>query len=377
MSSAPTPDRGAIAFAEKLMTVLAYGRRTATYKYAVLLGLIDLCHEQSSSSGGAPRRVQTAQLAEKVIELYWPHTAPFVAASDAPLTQSSGGRQAEIVRLIRRFRDEEVGDPGASRTRSRLSRPEGYERLVREVEWKLAEMPLPKLQRVGDELDPFVYRIAWDDGIRRADYFAEGFDRSIYFAGEAADHLVRLAALLRPVIQRDWARLVAHFNREQVPEGRLEEFLFGAERISTAALQDGLRELQDGRCFYCGDPLGARCEIDHFVPWARYPDNGIENLVAADRGCNGAKRDHLAAAGHVDAWVERIGAHKSDLGEIAVRAQWDRHPDRSLAVARSIYLRLPAEVRLWQLEQDFVLVDRPRLVRAFSGWLAGEESLPR
>lgn len=368
MSGAPAPDRGAIAFAEKLMTVLACGRKTATYKYAVLLGLIDLCHEQSSSTGSAPRRVRVAELAEKVIELYWPHTAPFEAESGAVLTQNSGGRQAEILQLIRRFRDEAARDPSASRTRSRLAAPEAYERLVREVEWKLAEMPLPKLQRVGDALDPFVYRIGWDDRIRRAEYLSEGFDRSLHFVGEAADHLVRLAALLRPVIQREWARLVAQFNRELIPDARLEEFLFGVERVSLAAVQSDLRELQDGRCFYCGNALGARCEIDHFVPWARYPDNGIENLVATDARCNNAKRDHLAAAEHVDAWVRRVERHKSDLAEIAARAQWDRHPDRSLAVARSIYLRLPDEARLWRLAQEFVTVDRPRLVRVFEGW---------
>jgi hypothetical protein len=126
VSDAPAPDRGAIAFAEKLMTVLAYGRKTATCKYAVLLALIDLCHEQSSSTGSAPRRVRTAQLAEKVIELYWPHTAPFEAASGALPTQNSGGRQAEILQLIRRFRDEAVRDPSASRTRSRMRAPEAY-----------------------------------------------------------------------------------------------------------------------------------------------------------------------------------------------------------------------------------------------------------
>lgn len=368
MSGAPAPDRGAIAFAEKLMTVLAYGRKTATYKLAVVLGLIDLCHEQSSSTGRAPRRVRVAQLAEKVIELYWPHTAVFDAGSGAVLKQNAGGRQAEILQLIRRFRDEDVRDPSASRTRSRLCAPEAYEKLVREVEWKLAEMPLPRLQLVGDALDSFVYWIPWDATIRRAAYFADGFDRSIHFVGEAADHLVRLAALLRPVIQREWARLVAQFNPALVSEGRLEEFLFGIERTSLAAVRGELRELQDGRCFYCGGALGARGEIDHFVPWARYPDNGIENLVATDARCNHAKRDHLAAAEHVDRWVRRVERHKSDLAEIARRAQWDRHPDRSLAVARSIYLRLPDEARLWRLAQDFVTVDRPRLVRAFEGW---------
>jgi hypothetical protein len=25
---------------------------------------------------------------------------------------------------------------------------------------------------------------------------------------------------------------------------------------------------------------------DHFIPWSRHPDNGIENLVVTDRRCN-------------------------------------------------------------------------------------------
>lgn len=203
------------------------------------------------------------------------------------LTQNSGGRQAEILQLIRRFCDEAVRDASASRACSRLPAREAWERLVREVEWKLAEMPLPKLQR---------------------------------------------------------------------------------ERVPLAAVQGDLRELQDGCCFYCARALGARCEVDHFVSWARTPDNGIENLIVVDRGCNGAKRDRLAAAEHVDVWARRVEWHESDLATIATRAQWDRHPDRTLAVARSISLRLPDEERLWRLAQEFVTVDRPRLVRVFEGW---------
>ena len=42
----PPEERGAIAFAEKLLQLLDQGKRTATYKYAVLLGLLDLCLEK-------------------------------------------------------------------------------------------------------------------------------------------------------------------------------------------------------------------------------------------------------------------------------------------------------------------------------------------
>lgn len=38
-------ERGAIEFATRLLALLDEGQFTATYKYAVLLGLMDLCFE--------------------------------------------------------------------------------------------------------------------------------------------------------------------------------------------------------------------------------------------------------------------------------------------------------------------------------------------
>jgi hypothetical protein len=40
-----TDQRGAIAFAERVLELLDEGRYTATYKYPVLLALIDVCLE--------------------------------------------------------------------------------------------------------------------------------------------------------------------------------------------------------------------------------------------------------------------------------------------------------------------------------------------
>ena len=39
--------------------------------------------------------------------------------------------------------------------------------------------------------------------------------------------------------------------------------------------------------------------------WARHPDNGLYNLVAADARCNGAKRDFLASLPHHKHWRSR------------------------------------------------------------------------
>lgn len=361
---AATEDRGAIAFAEKLLTLLDEGRFTATYKYALLLALIDTCLEHASASGGAPESVTTRDLSGKVLELYWPQAVPFPGRAGAIVLRQNTGREARILHEIRSFRERHAV---ATITEARFVDPGGFEALLADIEWTLALMPIPKLQRLGDAHVPFVYRIGWDDDVRQRDFRSPDFDRRLHLQPGAGDHLIRLAGLLRPLIQRQWASMVANLNREAVQSADLNQFLFGVERLALTRVRLALREIQDDRCFYCDASFGSTVHVDHFIPWARYPDNGIENLVAAHPGCNEAKRAHLAAAEHVSRWRERFVrgttlAH--ELESVATTARWDRHPDRTLSVARAIYLRLPPDAKLWRLGRDFVDVDRTTLVAA-------------
>jgi 5-methylcytosine-specific restriction endonuclease McrA len=221
-------------------------------------------------------------------------------------------------------------------------------------------MPLPKLQRVGSDVVEFLYRIPWGDNVRRSDFNSDDFDNLIRFVGQAGDHLLRLAPLIRPLVQREWTSLVARFNG--LPEAELERFLFGARREAIAHLAAPLGEVQEGRCFYCDTKLGASSQVDHFMAWRRHPDDGLDNLVVAHAPCNLKKRDHLAATEHVERWRKRD--HKA-LAGIAADSQWQRDPERTLGVARSIYLRLPADALLWQLDHRFVRADPRRLTKLF------------
>jgi hypothetical protein len=75
-----------------------------TYKYAVLLGLTDACMEQVAANGAAPDMITTRQLAEKVLELYWPQTVPYAGLEGAAvLRQNSGGQEDSngFERLVR------------------------------------------------------------------------------------------------------------------------------------------------------------------------------------------------------------------------------------------------------------------------------------
>jgi 5-methylcytosine-specific restriction endonuclease McrA len=304
--------------------------------------------------------------ANQAYQIYWPHAAEFAGHAPPSVLRQNTAGQAEIVSAIVRFRTRYARGEMVSRWQSRLAAPDAYERLVRLVEWKLIEMPLPRLQVMGQVEQPFIYEIHWDQQVQRRDverYLAgeaSSFDSRVLLRPGVGEYLLQLNGLLRPLIQRRWAAMVAQLNR--LEESQLEAFLFGTDRTQTARIRAGLWEIQKGRCFYCDVPVRdvARAQVDHFIPWSRYPDDTLDNLVVADITCNGFKSRSLAAASHVARWVRRFVRDSIEHGrfaDIAERTAWERRPDRSLNVARGVYLRLPDDARLWLRSREFVPPD--------------------
>jgi hypothetical protein len=338
----------AIAFAEKVLALLQQGIFTATYKYAVLIGLIDLSLEGYTSAGRPPEMVTTTQLAEVVTRLYWPQVATF----DGGVLRQNTGNPAKIVSLIADARNRLAGGGGVSASRARRQAPMEYQRLVREVEWKLVEMPLPRLQEFGGQQDRFVYEIEWDKNIKRSEFNdANMFHNAIRFRHGVSGYLVRLDSLLRPLLYRDWAMQVAAINR--LPAARLAEHLFGVDRAALRPVLPGLRDLQNDRCFYCDERLSSP-EVDHFLPWARVALDAIENLVVAHETCNGRKNDHLAAATHLKQWRARLDDAQVPLTQIANSVKWESSPTRTIGVARALYLPIRAGARVWSFSEGLI-----------------------
>lgn len=355
MVSMTTP----LSVGERIIALLDEALVTATYKYAVLIGLLDLSLELGSEVGDAALTVTTRQLAEKVLGSYWPQVKQLPLLNGGIPRQKSGAQDARIVQSIAEYKNR-TGREGSGPSEAKLRDRAGYERLLVQVEAVLIEMPLPRLQCIGKETEQFLYEINWTTEVNRGLVARHlrgtptDFDNRIILRPGVASALIQLNGLLRPLIQRSWALKVAHLNG--LGEGVLHEFLFGQERIALARVSAPLIELQAGRCFYCEKRLGPGPDVDHFVPWARVPNNNIENLVIAHRACNSAKRDFLPALGHVRRWARRLDPKESEhqrLAGISARLQWPSNSVATGGTARTIYGGLPPTAKLWVMGKEF------------------------
>ena len=118
---------------------------------------------------------------------------------------------------------------------------------------------------------------------------------------------------------------------------------------------------QGGLCFYCAKSLGIGWAIDHFVPWSKYPNNAVENLVAACKKCNGDKSDKLVAPAYVKAWITRCN-DVALIEEMTQMWEWDTNVSKSFAIARSFYTSMVPGSVIWSGFGSVELVSASHLI---------------
>ena len=362
-------DDDPLRFAEKLLGLLDSGRYTATYKFAVLAALIDVCVEGVDADGRAPERVSARRVGVRVLELFWRHARPYRADDEGVRYLRHSTQANDLVSRITAFRDEHGFAAGVPVEVARGRVPDAFAALEDHVVTTVIRMPLPKLQRFaaggGFHEDRFLYDYSWPDEVSVARVRRTDFDDTLRLRPGVGEWLVRLAGVLRPIVQQRWAAFVAQRSRDVVEAAWLDDFLFGTTRAALERVRLPLLEVQDGRCFYCRQPAPtATTHVDHFVPWVRHPDNGLTNLVAAHDRCNNAKRDSLAAAGHLERWLERTQPGSPEHGAVAEihRATgWPSDTGRTLGAARAVYLWIPDGTLLWQGVGLYARADTDRL----------------
>lgn len=72
-------------------------------------------------------------------------------------------------------------------------------------------------------------------------------------------------------------------------------------------------DVQKRQCFLRHKDLQRSMDVDHFIPWSRYPTDLGHNFVLTHPRCNNAKSDYLAAEQHLQSWAERNRSRSQEL----------------------------------------------------------------
>lgn len=326
---------------QRVVAILETGLRTATYKLATLMALIEHCLEHMPVNPADPLEVPLNDLAYRVVGIYWQQVRPF---DGRELRQSTQPR-ARILLAVNDLRA--ASDRAVTVDVARLRAPAAYERAIDDVTLCLAQQPLHRLQRLpgSSASDPFLYDDSLlHDHVSRSTLATHG--NSIMLNPGVAHGLARLAGLLKPALEIMWVDDVRRMNKfldAEVPD--VAGHLFGRSRATLAAVRDPFKDAFGPHCFYCGTHLPADNPIDHVLPWSMVGIDGLANLVLACSRCNGNKGGILPAVSIVNQVLDDERAPV--LEQTSSTLQWPTQRERVVAAARGIYRGQPAGVPTW------------------------------
>lgn len=329
---------------QRVVAILETGLRTATYKLATLMTLIDHCVENLPEQLDDELPVPIPDLARRVLEIYWRQVMPF---DGHELRQSTQPRARILIatndlRTLAGIQSRSLAvEIAAIRAR------DAYERAIDDITVCLAQQPLHRLQRLpgSDASDCFLYDDSFlHDHVSRSTLRAHG--DSIVLNPGVAYGLARLAGLLKPALEIMWVDDVRRMNKflleDRFPD--IAGHLFGRERVDLGRVREPFMQAFGPHCFYCGTHLAPGNPIDHVLPWSLVGIDGLANLVLACSRCNGDKGGALPAVTIVDRVLDR---DPKILEEIASEIHWPTQRGRVMAAAQGIYRGQPPGIPTW------------------------------
>src|SRR5665647_696271 len=241
-----------LALGQRVVAVLETGLRTATYKLATLMALVDHSVEYLPDNPNDQLTIPITSLAERVLETYWRQVVPLQGFGQ--LRQSSQPN-ARVLRAVQRLRDEAAASHIASPAVARERLQPAYSSAIADIALTLAQQPLHRLQRVtGAVAGPtFLYDDSWlHDHVSWRTINENGGAITLYPG--VASGLARLSGLLKPTLEILWIQDVVKLNAGLAEEVQdVAGHLFGRERISLKPIRSTLLDAL-GRDAYTAAP---------------------------------------------------------------------------------------------------------------------------
>lgn len=343
MTAAPTAQEQ-IAFILKLQRLFSEGEFSATYKFALLLALAELAVEYGDDSGAA-LSLPMAKVGEKFAELYWRQVPPYSSGLVDTVGETLHQNKGAVVAIMRPLRQLHALSHGQwSQVRALSVWPACLKAICQTVR----DMPLKHLQMLGGQLDPFLYTYPCPP------------DRVVLNAG-VAFNLRRYQELVQQLAKAGWLEHVRSNKLNRVILGMrddLETFMFGSARADLSEVAKVLGPLQQQCCFYCQQPIKGKAQVDHFIPWSRYPRDTAHNFVLAHAACNRSKRDMLAAKSHLERWLAHLSRYGDEQGALLAQLGFVSDQRCSLSVAEWAYQSgVQAQALAWREKSNTEAVE--------------------
>ena len=96
-------------------------------------------------------------------------------------------------------------------------------------------------------------------------------------------------------------------------------------------------------------------DVDHFIPWSRYPTDLGHNFVLVHPRCNNAKSAYLAAEQHLQSWADRNRTRSEELAERLQDAGLPSESSASIRITEWAYERVEkADGQVWLNDAVFL-----------------------
>ncbi len=279
-----------ITFLKKIQTLFDDSSFNATYKYALLITLTDLAIEYGNDFGN-PLELKSELIAARFSEIYWPQIKEFstgVRGTNSGVLSQNNGGQAEIITTLQNI-SEKLGVDDFSKVIGHKIWQQKLGKITRTI-W---ENPVFYLQ---DDSNQFIYKYSSNK-------------TSLTLTPEAGFCFRKFSEYIIQYAKQGWIEHIKSNKRNQSiigPIDDLESFLFGNSRESLNAIRPLLLDYQSGKCFYCNKSIIKASDVDHFIPWKKYPRNLAENFVLSCQSCNRSKSDQLAGLTHLEKWLSTV-----------------------------------------------------------------------
>lgn len=301
-----------INFLNNIQWLLESSSYTSTYKFALLMSLSNLSIE-SGIDDNRICSISYLQLAEQFIHLYWTHALPFSKQKpNSVLRQSHTTGQIKVINCIL---DLQAEAKTINLNTAHAFNKQKWDSTLKDIARTIKTYPAKHLQSAKNNTQ------------REFLYHYNAKSKEIVLNAGIAYCLAKFSKIIHKLCQQYWSEFVRknRHNQEYFNEDLdLYYFLFNQSRQSLNALVPLLTDIQKGQCFYCHNSIKGTPEVDHFIPWSKYPIDTLHNFVLADHKCNNSKRDFLAEERFYDSWLIRnddygklIGSEGKSLGFIS------------------------------------------------------------